>query len=485
MGCQDGTRFGPSFVAVPGEAITGEIPLPVAARGALTLQVALTDMQGRSYAQWDFDPAPTSSDMRLRVDLGTLDQGSLLLSGGSGNPISRGFAVHALPSEKADLFLHVRNVTGYPRFERICRLEFGGRQAAGLTIRTWRGALTAPAQWFYVELTTFCNLECPFCPSKDLKRPRQHMSLDLARTVFGKISEYLARQNLREAYVQFRPMVFLHVMGEPVLHPRLPDVLHIAHEAGLAVGLFTNVTLLNAKNIAKLIDSQPELVTLSVNAHEQLGYAELGAKDRIDDQHRRVDDYLSARANARAFGTGVDLQYMTGASSSVNGRGLLRESSDVWRLYDFWHQRLRTMHRNLPGSARSLAYVHPGEMANATASHGDPTLRLPLGHGINLAVKTGCSFGNAALPVGMTVRPTVHGRCPFNSPFQQMSVFVDGSVSFCNLDYENTVNLGNLQTSSIEEIWNSERMTKIRDSMIAGRLTEPVCQKCLGQAIQS
>lgn len=485
MGFLDRTRFGAHMISASDEVMTGEIALPAVAHGTLALQVTLIDKHGRSYAQWEFDPVPASAQMRLRVDLGMLDQGSILMSGGFGNPVSKGFAVHALPNAETDLFLHVGNATGYPAFERICRLEFGSREAAELTLRTWRGALTAPAQWFYVELTTFCNLECPFCPSKNLKRPRQHMSLDLARTIFDKISDYLARQNLREAYVQFRPMVFLHVMGEPVLHPKLPDVIKIAHEAGLAVGLFTNVTLLNAKNIAKLIDARPELVTLSVNAHEETGYTELGANDTLDDQHRRVEAYLSARADGQAFGTSVDLQYMTGANASVNGRGLLRENSDIWRLYESWYRRLRALHRKLPSSARTVAYVQPGALANPFALRSDPTLRLPLGHGINLAVKTGCSFGNAALPAGMTVRPTVHGKCPFNSPFQQMSIFVDGSVSFCNLDYENTVNLGNLQTSSIEEIWNSARMTKIRDAMTAGRLIEPVCQKCLGLVIHS
>ncbi len=460
--------------------VTGEIALPI---GSLVIQAALMDKYGMIYAYWNFDVVPPSSGTKLRIDLGILDQGSVILSGGNCNPVAQTFAIAALPTAGTELFLKVRNTTDWPPFERVCHLDLANQFSANSVIETWQRALTAPTQWFYVELTTFCNLKCPFCPSKDLKRKRQHMSLDLAKTVFGKISDYIDRQDLREAYVQFRPMVFLHVMGEPVLHPKLQEVVQIAHDAGLAVGLFTNVTLLNAKNIAKLIDAEPELVTLSVNAINETGYTELGAKDRLEDQHNRVQDYLVARAAAGAFGTSVDLQYMTALDDVVNGDGLLHDNREVWRIYEFWQERGRAIHRNIPSSTRSIAQVRPQDLDDPIAPRDDPSYRLSLGHGVHLAIKSGCSFGNAALPEGMTVIPTPHGRCPFNSPFQQMSIFVDGSVSFCNLDYENTVNIGNLQTSGIDELWNSDRMVRIRNTMAAGMLTESVCQKCLGQVV--
>ncbi|QAS80890.1 radical SAM/SPASM domain-containing protein (plasmid) [Rhizobium acidisoli] len=449
-----------------------EIALPA---GPLALQVSLGDIEGEIYAQWEFEPSLGGSIGQLRIDLSTLDHTSVVLTGSQANPVARDFTGARLPRPGASLALFVENRAVSPAIRRMISVTCG--ESAFVH---WQQTLTPPAQWFYVEITNICNLKCPFCPSKDLLRPRQHMSLALAETVFRKIADYIAAQSLGEAYVQFRPMVFLHVMGEPVLHPRLQRVVQLAHEAGLAVAVFTNVTMINRQNIGKLIEAAPELVTLSVNTPTELGYAKLGTKDTLNDQHERVKSYLRERAEAGSFKTAVDIQYMSSKGDNVRGEGLVQSTQDVWRLFRRWLAINRSIHRHQNVSFRSLPRLQMVDMANPLSPHLDPSFRIPLGYGVNLTIKTACSFGNVTLPKGRKVRPTRFGQCPYNSPFQQMVVFVDGSVSFCNLDYENTVNLGDLSKQSIEALWNGTRMTRTRNCMAAGILNEPVCQRCLG-----
>ncbi|MEN8260999.1 MAG: radical SAM/SPASM domain-containing protein [Pseudomonadota bacterium] len=337
-----------------------------------------------------------------------------------------------------------------------------------------------PAQWFYVELPSPCNLKCPFCPSPTLKRPRQLMDPALAKSVFSQIGEYVRRQDM-SGYLQLKRMVFLHVMGEPLLHPDFVKCVGYARDAGLVPALFTNCTLLNEKHIQKIFDAGISHVTLSLNATDDAGYKSLGTKDSFDDQEQRVLELLHHRAERDARWLHVDIQYIASAGRTVRGTGFLETEPQVWELYRRWLLRVRHMGGGYANLVGNRPHAPPAVMMNPLNMDGvDPSLQLPLDEGIDLVVKSGCSFGNAMLPDGVVVEPSTSGHCPFDNPSRQMAIFADGSVSFCNLDYENSVNLGNLQELTIDEIWTGERMQGIRESMALGRLSEPVCQRCLG-----
>ncbi|HNT98654.1 MAG TPA: radical SAM protein [Elusimicrobiales bacterium] len=82
----------------------------------------------------------------------------------------------------------------------------------------------------FIEITNRCNLSCSFCARSG--RPPRDMTPDEFRSVA----------------VQVKPLaggVFLHVLGEPLLHPEFPAILSAASELGLKVTLVTNGTLID------------------------------------------------------------------------------------------------------------------------------------------------------------------------------------------------------------------------------------------------
>ncbi len=81
----------------------------------------------------------------------------------------------------------------------------------------------------YVEITNVCNLRCAFCPGT--KRAPRTMSPE----EFARVLDALEG---RVAYLH------LHLMGEPLLHPRLPELLSLTAERGMRLCLVTNGTLL-------------------------------------------------------------------------------------------------------------------------------------------------------------------------------------------------------------------------------------------------
>ena len=102
----------------------------------------------------------------------------------------------------------------------------------------------------YLEITNVCNLRCSFCPGT--RRQGHFMTEDefsfLTRRLRGH-AEYL----------------YLHVMGEPLLHPQLPQLLRIAAQAGFKICLTTNGTLLQKK--LDVLLSADKLHKISVSLH--------------------------------------------------------------------------------------------------------------------------------------------------------------------------------------------------------------------------
>ena len=124
---------------------------------------------------------------------------------------------------------------------------------------------------FYVtaDITRLCNLHCPGCRyhSTDLPdassrglSPR-HMPLPL----FEKLCDDLHSMGTASMTISGE--------GEPCLHPRLLELISQAKAAGLKLSVFTNGTLLDEKTITGMIDSQLDLLKVSLWATSKKEYA--------------------------------------------------------------------------------------------------------------------------------------------------------------------------------------------------------------------
>ena len=81
----------------------------------------------------------------------------------------------------------------------------------------------------YIEITSSCNLHCSFC--QETLRPPHFMSYEEFRHVIQKIKPYTG-------------FIYLHVKGEPLLHPELEKILLLCRQEDIQVNITTNGTLL-------------------------------------------------------------------------------------------------------------------------------------------------------------------------------------------------------------------------------------------------
>ena len=81
----------------------------------------------------------------------------------------------------------------------------------------------------YIEITNICNLHCEFCLPHH--RQPKNMLFDEFKVILSKIKSYTN-------------YIYLHVKGEPLLHPEIESFILYAFEQGFFINLTTNGTLL-------------------------------------------------------------------------------------------------------------------------------------------------------------------------------------------------------------------------------------------------
>ncbi|MEM2963778.1 MAG: radical SAM protein [Candidatus Anstonellales archaeon] len=120
-----------------------------------------------------------------------------------------------------------------------------------------------------LESTSVCNLKCPMCFQSFAPPPPGFMKMEL----YKKIVDEGAKKGLCSLKLQYR--------GEPLLHPKIDEMVRYAKEKGiLEVAFNTNATLLTEKMAKKLIAAGLDKIICSVDGYTPEVYEKIrvGAK---------------------------------------------------------------------------------------------------------------------------------------------------------------------------------------------------------------
>jgi len=112
-----------------------------------------------------------------------------------------------------------------------------------------------PLSALQVEVTSRCTRQCAICP-------RSAVGLDWRE---GDLDD--ATWDRLQPDLSLASYVHLQGWGEPLLHPRLPEMVEAAKAAGSKVGLTTNGDLLPAA-VEWIVDRKVDLLTVSVAGAE-------------------------------------------------------------------------------------------------------------------------------------------------------------------------------------------------------------------------
>ena len=276
----------------------------------------------------------------------------------------------------------------------------------------------------YIEITSVCNLACSFCPptarAKGLIKVEQ----------FNKILD------------EIRPhtkYIYLHVKGEPLLHPRIDQLLDAAHAKGFKVNITTNGTLIK-KNREKIL-GKPALRQINFSLHSFDGHE--GSENR----EKYLGDILDFVRDSREYNTIISYRLWNLQQDHVSDVAARRNRETLEILENEYNLDYRIEEKVEPGKGVKIA---PHVYLNQDHEFRWPSLLEPEDEG--------------------------KGFC--HALRSQAAILVDGTVVPCCLDGEGVINLGNVHEKSFSEIVEGERANKIVAGFSRREAVEELCRKC-------
>ncbi|HID29345.1 MAG TPA: radical SAM protein, partial [Desulfobacterales bacterium] len=137
-----------------------------------------------------------------------------------------------------------------------------------------------PLDWVQVEVTTYCNGSCMYCP-RTVRRhhwANRHMPMEL----FYKLVPFLRHTDL----------VYLQGWGEPLLNNDLFEMLRICRDEGKRTGFTTNGMLLAEETIRTLIDLDLDIIGISL----------AGTSAKTHDRIRKGTDFSKVISHLQTLG---------------------------------------------------------------------------------------------------------------------------------------------------------------------------------------
>lgn len=278
---------------------------------------------------------------------------------------------------------------------------------------------------FYIETTSVCNLACSFCPPT--QRQAKFIGLDEFRHILDEIKPHT-------------DYIYFHLKGEPLLHPKLDQMLDISEEKGFKVNITTNGTLIR-KAAPKLLGKQA-LRQMNFSLHSFDGHE--GSVDR--------EGYIK---NVLAF-----VREATAASDML-------VSFRLWNL-------TQNNETNLQRSRNRETLAMIEEEFNLDFKIEE---RVTPGSGIKLAERIYLNQDHEFEWPSLNARED-EGRGFCHALRNQAGILVDGTVVPCCLDGEGVINLGNVHEAPFAEIIEGERANRLYDGFSQRTAVEELCRKC-------
>ena len=270
----------------------------------------------------------------------------------------------------------------------------------------------------YIEITNSCNFDCSFCFKT--ARATKFMSPDEFRVIVQKIRP-------------FTNYIYLHVLGEPLLHPQLDEILSIAETAGLNINITTNGGLLDRK---KEILFRHSIRQINVSLHD--------AEENIAPD--KWEDYLNSTLDF-ALKAAPDTYVCLRLWNSLNEQSQLFNSFIMSRIATEFN-------------------ISEHSLDNDTNGNG-----IKLAEHIFLQRAPRFEWPDQKQEATQTQKHCYALR-------DHIAILADGQVVPCCLDADAVMNLGNIFDEELGEILNNEKVQQIRNGFANNTVTEKLCQTC-------
>lgn len=268
-----------------------------------------------------------------------------------------------------------------------------------------------------VEINNTCNLRCIMCPREAMTRKARYMTFEEFRRVTD------------ECRALGTPRLRLFLLGEPLLHPELEDMVAYAVKAGIpSVEFNTNAALLTEDKARGLIAAGLHQVVFSLDGIDAATYEHIRVGGRFDAVMANVEAFcrLAREAGERAPRTIVQTIVMQDTRDQIAA----------------FRKRWEAVADRV--EVQCLREYHGVEAGRTTTIHPDDELR----------------------------------PCP--ALWEYMVILADGRVVPCCVDINGDMTLADANTADLRALWRGgEALSKLRRQHLRYDYRGlPLCRGC-------
>ena len=323
------------------------------------------------------------------------------------------------------------------------------------------------------EATMRCNLHCEFCYVGDLLN------------IEGEWRQELTLDSLRRAFPDHPGFQVSLTGGEIFMRKDIMSVLDLFREKGYACGyLTTNGTIITEERAEALADLAAmgflKHISVSIDGPGELHDVARGLKgtfERTCAGLRRLQE--AARRKRAPLRVSINTTVAHETLEALDQHG--RRRRGAWRRR---HRPEPSDVQHAGGSRGDRAHARSGRrIDDRHLRDAGPRARRRASTNEGRALEEKCRAHNVLFDFRPKVHPQLmdnyytpgsklEGRCLY--PFLHARVSFSGKVYFCPFI---RVEVGDLTTSSLEEIWNGERYVSMRKQLVEHGIF-PVCRRC-------
>lgn len=296
--------------------------------------------------------------------------------------------------------------------------------------------LTTPFS-IQIDPSNLCNFRCLFCPTG-----HPHLLRQIGRSK-GQLMSWSLYEKLISEIAEFpQPLktLSLHKDGEPLINPRITEMVLLAREKNIAekIVILTNASLLTRELSRDLIRAGLDVIRISVEHISSDGYRKFT---------QVYDDYDTIVRNVEMLREERDrLQSPLFISAKIIDFGLTSDELEIFNR-DFASTCDEITRTTAQGW--SLSEIFDFTMGS------NPTTALD----------------------GQTPLNSKRIACPF--PFYTMAINANGLISPCPDDWSHKAAIGDSNAQTLQEIWNGPRLREFRMMHLKGKRGQnPACAKC-------
>ena len=279
----------------------------------------------------------------------------------------------------------------------------------------------------HIEITNICNLQCSFCPA--VIRENKIIDLSLFEEIISQVAP-------------LTELVCLHLMGDPLVHPKLKEIIQICDDYKVNIFLVTNGVLLKPEKFNTLL--HPRFYQINFSLHSFFdNYPNRDPRQYLERIFCFTEQALTERPelyiNYRLWNLSDPILNKTNSKSS--NEFMLGE---ICKRFDFATPINMDVRRNKSINIKERLYLH------FDTEFIWPSLDLPV------LGKEGKCYGLSS----------------------HFGILVDGTVVPCCLDKEGSIELGKVQDKAIIDILASRKAQDIIKGFKQNQLVDNLCQRC-------